>query len=370
MTQSQLNADWISPPSESIARIAQINPEGLKEFLNLSSNNNIDGSGVVQNRVKITQIVATSLAISLGSTSEFWLERSRAYEEALTTRAQTLSGSLDTSIFEMDILSYFDHEFSRIEYGKNDFEKILHFFAIGTADELTSKYLDFGVEVDFHTSQAYSSENGAIAVWIRSVEQKSIMQQVCEYNESALTLAIPEMRSLVKLRKPSLYFEKLKSILNRCGIRLVYLPHPKKCPVSGVLIRRENEPPTIAVTFRYLSDDHFWFTFFHEIGHLLDNNSATQNETILLTEGEINSRENFADEYAYRVLIPENLEKALQKVALNKKAVIRLAIQNQLSPGIVVGQLQHMKRIPMSWMNGLKRRYTRSMLSSLLNESL
>ena len=25
----------------------------------------------------------------------------------------------------------------------------------------------------------------------------------------------------------------------------------------------------IILSFRYLSDDHFWFTFFHEIGHLL-----------------------------------------------------------------------------------------------------
>lgn len=370
MTQPVLDADWISPPSESITRIAQINPEGFKEFLNLSSNNDIDASGVVQNRVKITQNVATSLAASLGSTPDFWLERSRSYEEALTRRARSLSGSLDTSIFEMDILSYFDHEFSRIEYGQNDLEKILHFFAIGTTNELASKYLDFGAEVDFHTSQAYDSENGAIAVWIRSVEQKAIMQQVPEYSETALRDAVPEMRKLVKLRQPSMYFERLKNILNSCGVRLVYLPHPKKCPVSGVLIRRKNEPPTIAVTFRYLSDDHFWFTFFHEIGHLFDRDSTIRSETILLADGDINRRENFADDYAYRVLIPEVLEKALHKVALNKRAVIRLAIQNQLSPGIVVGQLQYMKRIPMSWMNGLKRRYTRSTLSSLLNESL
>lgn len=370
MTQSVINADWISPPSESIARIAEINPEGFKEFLRLSSSNNIDGVGVVQNRIRITETVATSLAVSLGSTSTFWLERSRAYEEALSNRAQTVSGCLDTSIFDTDILSYFDHEFSKTEYGNNDLERVLHFFAVGTSEELIRKYFEFDVEVDFHTSQTYNSETGAIAVWLRSVEQKSLMQRVPDYSESALRSAIPKMRSLVKLRQPALYFEKLKAIVNTCGIRLVYLPHPKKCPVSGVLIRRENEPPIIAVTFRYLTDDHFWFTFFHEVGHLLDSQNCNADETVMLTDGEFNNRENFADEYAYRVLVPEDVEKALQNVALNKKAVIRLAVQNSLSPGIVVGQLQHMRRIPMSWMNGLKRRYTRPMLSALLNEKL
>jgi len=370
MTQSVINADWISPPSESIVRIAQINPEGFKKFLKLSSDYDIDGPGVVQNRVKITSAVASALANSLGSTSHFWLERNRAYEEALTNRANSISGSLDTSIFKTDILTYFDHEFSKTEYGNSDLERILHFFAIGTSEELTQKYFDFGSEVDFYTSQAYNSENGAIAVWLRSVEQKAIMQRVPAYNEDALKKAIPKMRALVKMRQPKFYFQKLKQILNSCGVRLVYLPHPKKCPVSGVLINRGNDTPIIALTFRYLSDDHFWFTFFHEIGHLLDNCNANSNEEILLTGGDKNNRENFADEFAFRVLIPEGLEKALRTVALNKRAVIRLAVKNNLSPGIVVGQLQHMQRIPLSWMNGLKRRYTRPMLSSLLSEML
>jgi hypothetical protein len=30
----------------------------------------------------------------------------------------------------------------------------------------------------------------------------------------------------------------------------------------------------VILSFRYLSDDHFWFTFFHEIAHLLLHNAS------------------------------------------------------------------------------------------------
>lgn len=59
----------------------------------------------------------------------------------------------------------------------------------------------------------------------------------------------------------------------------------------------------VILSFRYLSDDHFWFTFFHEIGHLL-----LHKEDLTFIDGaesSSNKMEKEANEFSERVLIPQ-----------------------------------------------------------------
>jgi len=109
------------------------------------------------------------------------------------------------------------------------------------------------------------------------------------------------------------------------------------------------------LSFRYLSDDHFWFTFFHEAGHLLLNDCA---ETFL--EGldvEDSQIEEAANAFAARTLIPANFEGEMLRLPLNGREVIRFAGRVGISPGIVVGQLQHRGHFTRRQLNDLKRKY-------------
>jgi Zn-dependent peptidase ImmA (M78 family) len=130
---------------------------------------------------------------------------------------------------------------------------------------------------------------------------------------------------------------------------------PSGCTASGATQFISPHKAMVILSFRYLSDDHFWFTFFHEIAHLLLHSSE-----LTFIDGEeelLNKMEKEANEFSERVLIPVNRRDELMDLNPRRENIIRFAYSVGVSPGIVVGQLQPHHIIKPSQMNYLKRRF-------------
>ena len=113
--------------------------------------------------------------------------------------------------------------------------------------------------------------------------------------------------------------------------------------------------PHIQVSFRYLSDDQFWFSLFHEIAHLLlhyDKMPILENTE--LTEEEC---EREANEYAAHVIVPISYREELLSLGGSRFPIIEFAKKVGVAPGLIVGQLQHEGIIGFHQMQRLKRRY-------------
>jgi Zn-dependent peptidase ImmA (M78 family) len=109
------------------------------------------------------------------------------------------------------------------------------------------------------------------------------------------------------------------------------------------------------LSFRYLSDDHFWFTFFHEAGHLVLHD---MNSLFLEGEDRISTKEEGeANEFSAAVLIPAEFRADLMTLRGEGREVIRFARRVGVSPGVIVGQLQHLGRVRRNQLNRLKRRF-------------
>jgi Zn-dependent peptidase ImmA (M78 family) len=105
-----------------------------------------------------------------------------------------------------------------------------------------------------------------------------------------------------------------------------------------------------------LTDDHFWFTFFHEAGHLLlHGKQGMFLEEMVPCESK---EEDEANEFAAGLLIPEIHRADLTNLSLDGREVMRFARKIGVSPGIVVGQLQHLRVFTRKQLNNLKVRYT------------
>jgi HTH-type transcriptional regulator/antitoxin HigA len=134
---------------------------------------------------------------------------------------------------------------------------------------------------------------------------------------------------------------------------VVIVRAPTGCRASGATRFVSASKALLLLSFRYLSDDHFWFTFFHEAGHLL-----LHGEKALFLEGaemSATKEEEEANEFAARVLIPPEFHTALLDLSVNGREVIRFAKFTGVSPGIIVGQLQHHGRVKRNQLNSLKR---------------
>ncbi|WP_431884826.1 ImmA/IrrE family metallo-endopeptidase [Micromonospora wenchangensis] len=127
--------------------------------------------------------------------------------------------------------------------------------------------------------------------------------------------------------------------------------------MSGVA-RFVDGVPTIVLSARHLSEDHFWFTFFHEASHLLlhDPSEIFLDDEEQLTREVTESAEDEANHFAMQVLTPEP-HGIKRSRWLSHRDVIRRAHEIGISPGVLVGQLQHEGVLSFDTLNGLKRRY-------------
>ena len=77
------------------------------------------------------------------------------------------------------------------------------------------------------------------------------------------------IKALTWKKSPDIFIPKLRELCAECGVALVIVRAPTGCRASGATRFLSESKALLLLSFRYLSDDHFWFTFFHEAGHLL-----------------------------------------------------------------------------------------------------
>ena len=174
---------------------------------------------------------------------------------------------------------------------------------------------------------------------------------------SKLIASLDEIKELTKEKDPKIFIPLLKDIFAKCGIKFVVLRTPTGCPVSGA-IRLYDNNPLLILSFRFRTDDHFWFTIFHEIGHLVQHQIDELYLEKELNEKETDIIEKEANLFAERILLSGLDSTELERFPINHRDLIRRAVRLNISPGILVGQLQHHGIVSYQHFNNLKRRYT------------
>lgn len=108
----------------------------------------------------------------------------------------------------------------------------------------------------------------------------------------------------------------------------------------------------IELSLRYKSDDHLWFSFFHEAAHLLLHGKKA---IFITTDRFTDDAEAEANSFAASFLIPREHEDRLRDLTLSQ--IRPFAEDLGIAPGIVVGRLQKERLLDWSEGNSLKRRF-------------
>jgi len=149
---------------------------------------------------------------------------------------------------------------------------------------------------------------------------------------------------------PSEFCPKLVTTLADFGIAIVFLPHIGGSFLHGATFYDKNKI-VLGLTVRGKDADRFWFSLFHEIGHILLGH--------LNQDGTSEEDEIKADEFSKELLIPsEQFKQFTARNSFGKTEIINFAKQIEIDPGIVVGRLQKERYIDFNWHNDLKTKYT------------
>lgn len=169
--------------------------------------------------------------------------------------------------------------------------------------------------------------------WINLVIKEAKKINLDIYNKEELLKCIPLMRSCT-LKKAEDFYEGLQKILAKCGVAFVILPYMPNSGIYGITKWLDKEHVVIGLSNRGKRADLFWFTFFHELGHVLQGNK----KTLYLSD---NITADFgANKIAADFLIPKNEREAFtKKKDFTFTSVLDFAKQIKILPSIVLGRL-------------------------------
>lgn len=225
----------------------------------------------------------------------------------------------------------------------------LAFFGVGSPAEWES-YWKAKAACQFRKSDTFEMKPGVTAAWIRLGELEAQQIECATYNEKRFLQSLQQVRT-VTTEPVSTWKSRLIDICAPAGVAVVLVPEIKGCPASGVTQWLTPEKALIQLSLRYKKDDHFWFTFFHEAGHILHDSKKAM---IIEDGGESDEREEAANRFASDFLIPPRIQSRLRSLR-GSVEIERFAAEIGIAPGIVVGQMQKREIIPYSWHNKMKR---------------
>lgn len=209
----------------------------------------------------------------------------------------------------------------------------------------------------FRVSTAGGTAPFALAAWLRCGERMAADAQVEPYSVANLRAVLPELRSLtfdpIRAALP-----KVRAALAACGVALVVVPRLPKTRVHGATFWASPDRAVVQMSLRGAWSDVFWFSLFHELGHvLLHGKRQVFLEGYLRDDPDGRELEDAADTFASERLIPSRaLDAFLAGGAPTTARVVTFSDRVGVSPGIVVGRLQHLGVLRHDQLNGLRER--------------
>jgi plasmid maintenance system antidote protein VapI len=357
--------DWLSAPGGTMLDVMEERDLSSKELAALLGYSLDRTERLIAGKESITRDVAALLAEHLGGSENFWFSRERNYRNEVA-RLQT-EGNVNAARAWLNELPLKDMQkfgwVSSHTHPEDNAAACLKYFGVSNVKEWRSKYSQVLSLVSFRMSPTHKSEPGSVIAWLRYGELKSEEILCRTWNPDNFARSLISMRRLTRKKSPSAFIPELRKLCAENGVALVIARGPTGCRASGVTRFLSSKKAMILLSFRYLADDQFWFTFFHEAGHLLMHGQ----KALFLEDGSDASlkEEHEANLFAQNILIPPEARAEFLSLRPNKDSVMKFAIKIGISRGIVVGQLQHQRRLEPSQLNFLKRRYTVQDLSEI-----
>lgn len=357
MPEASFQPDWFSKPGDTLLTLMEqreLTSETLAQKLGCGRS---VVQGLLSGTVAVDEELAGGLSKYVGGTPSFWRARQMKYLEALSRAAKAVpkeTGSEWVSLFpHRDIASYGWVE----RNAKQDqlIQAYLAYFGVSTPQEWSDKYERSMHETAFRTSPTFASKVGAISAWLRRGEIEASAIPCAVWQPERLRKSLEEIRVLTKAKSLAYFLPRVRKFCAEAGVAVVFVRAPSGCRASGATRFISRNKAMVILSFRYLSDDHFWFTFFHELGHLLLHKSS-----MTFVDGEpgiAGELEAEANSFAASVLIPPSRRDELIDLPARSDRIIRYAYSIGVSAGIVVGQMQHHGLIKPKQMNFLKRRF-------------
>jgi addiction module HigA family antidote len=306
-------------------------------------------TAIIKGKSSITPDMAVMFENVTRIPANYWMNHQRGYDEYLARekRKAVIENSIDwTKKFPLNDIIQLGW-IANVTSVDDKTEEMLAFFGFSNHKSWESYYLRQQLKVAFRISLAHTKEPYAISAWLRRGEIQAMELEANKYSETKFKEALPKIKSIMAAY-PKNFFTELQRICLEAGVKVVHTPCIKKAPISGST-RWLNNTPFIQLTGRYKTNDKFWFTFFHEAGHiLLHGKKDIFLEDIEYSDSDLLKEKEANDFAANWILTATEEAEVVASLPYSASKIKSFAKKFNTHPACIIGRLQHKKYLPYS----------------------
>lgn len=313
---------------------------------------------IVAGKAAITSDTALQLEKVLGVPASFWTNHERIYRDTLARHRET--DELEQQLGWLKTMPV--KELVRAGWivaaaePVDQLRIVLSYFGVAGVDEWRALWES--PDAIFRKSPAFTANRPATAAWLRQGELEAQKINCTSFDETRFTEALGQLRNFTA-KDPEEFVPALHERCASAGVAVVIVPPLPGVRAYGATRWLNSTKALVQLSLRGKTDDHLWFTFFHEAGHVLKHGKRA----VFVEDGDENvadrdPREAEADAFSCDLLIPAaEYERFCANEDFSLAAIRRFATRIGIAPGIVAGRLQHERKVPFSRGNQLKRRF-------------
>ncbi len=341
MTEPQIVSDLAIPPGEYLEEVLEETGINQAELARRMGRPPQAINEIIRGDKAITPDTSIQLEKVLGVPAYIWVSLEAEYRLIRANEAES-----EAVAKEVVLLPSFPYpELSKLGLVEKTRDALLKvqnlrsFFGVASLHNLA------GVKEyspAFRQSVNKDISHEALASWLRAGHLVANAVETESFSQKKLISTMSAIRSLTLEHEPNGMFEKLVSILKTCGIALVVIPHFKKTHTTGATFWTNKNKAVIMMSLRGSWADIFWFSLFHELGHIILHDKRKTFLENGSTDPEWKKQEDEADAFAQKTLIPPGeFAKFKASYDFSESSVEAFSRDIGIAPGIVTGRLQH-----------------------------
>ena len=296
--------------------------------------------------------IALKLSRMIGTSVDYWLNLQNSYDTLIAEFNSMDELKREKSVFKKLEYKYFKENFGLLDLPSKINEQIAavrKFLNVSTL--CVFKKRDMAVSFRSASSELTESNTIKANVMVQIAINKALKTEAPKYNKHIFEQAIEYALTLTE--KHDSFYPLIKEAFCKAGVILVILPNMPGSKINGATKKIKNNI-LLMVNDRRLNSDTFWFTLFHEIGHIINGDYG------ISFDKESGKAEKQADKYAEDKLIdPVLYQKFKEQNIFNIESIRTFSSKIHRDPGIVVGRLLNDGKIRYDdrTLNSLRHKY-------------
>jgi HTH-type transcriptional regulator/antitoxin HigA len=344
--------DYVVSPGQHLLKTLELKGMSQSELATRIGRPQKTINEIVKGKAAITPDTAIQLERALGTPAAAWnaLEAAQQLRLAEKRDAERLMAFADwvKNVPVGELMKR--HKLPESRDALSLIQNCLKFFGIDTPEHLVSS----STLAAFRKSPSFDPDDLAMCAWLRLGELEAETMDCASFDRARFRTTLDRLRALTLEADLKTIKETLQRECMRSGVAVCFVAELRHTHVSGAARWLTPERALIQLSCRYRSNDHFWFTFFHECAHILFH--GKKGGFLEMKEPSSESEEEEANDFAANHLIPRQaLSSLMRERPISKELIVQFAHRQQIAPGIVVAQLQkHRRLVPMTPLNKLK----------------